>query len=87
MVHFVLSAIYGLAFAWLAGRTGMSLGLSGALFGFALYVLNIVVIPKLAPGWPGHMAPPNAMMHAVSAAEHVVFGIVLAVAYGSWRRV
>jgi hypothetical protein len=86
MVHFVLSAIYGFVFAWLAGRTGMGPGLLGALFGLALYVLNIVVVPKLAPGWAGHMAPPNAMMHAVSAAEHVIFGVVLAVAYGSWRR-
>jgi hypothetical protein len=86
MVHFALSAIYGLVFAWLAARTGMGLGLLGALFGFALYVLNIVVIPSLAAGWAGHMAPPNAMMHAVSAVEHVIFGVVLAAAYGSWRR-
>ena len=86
LIHLALSAAYGLIFAWLSPHVAMRPALLGALYGFLIYVVNIVAMPAIAPGWVGHMAPPDAAMHALQAAEHVVFGVVLGAFYGAWRR-
>jgi hypothetical protein len=86
VVHLGLSAVFGLAFAAVASVMGVSGPLWGLLFGFGLYLTNILAIPRLLPGWAGHMFPPNPMMHAASIGEHVFFGLVWAWAYRAWRR-
>jgi hypothetical protein len=85
-VHFGLSAVYGLVFAWLAAHTAMDEPTLGALFGFAVYVVNIVLLPVLLPHWVGHVAPPSAAMHLLSALEHMVFGAVLGSVYRARTR-
>lgn len=86
VIHFGLSGVYGLVFAWLAAQLKPGAALLGAAYGFAIYVVNIVILPVALPGWIGHMKPPDATMHALQAVEHVVFGLVLGVLYGAWRR-
>lgn len=54
IVHLALSAAFGLVFAWLASVIPMTLVGLGAIYGFVLYLTNILTIPKLFPdwGWP-----------------------------------
>jgi len=86
VVHFGLSILFGVLFAALS--VGLPLGPAtlGAVYGFVLYTTNIVFVPSLFPRWAGHMFPPNALMHAVSVVEHVVFGIVVGWCYRASRR-
>jgi hypothetical protein len=86
MVHLMLSAAFGLVFAWLASVVHVGLVGLGALYGFGLYVTNILIVPKVFPGWAGHTFPMNGMMHLGMALEHVFFGLVLGLAYKAWRR-
>ena len=86
MVHLGLSAMFGLVFAWLTSVVSLGNVALGALYGFLLYLTNIVLVPRLLPGWAGHMYPPNGMMHVMSALEHAFFGLVLGWAYHAWRR-
>ena len=86
MVHLGLSAAFGVLFAWLAAVVPLGDIALGTLYGFGLYVTNIVLVPKLLPGWAGHMYPPNGIMHVMSALEHAFFGFVLGWAYHAWRR-
>ena len=86
VVHLLLSAAFGLVFAWLASLLRMSPVTLGALYGFGLYLTNIIAVPKLFPAWAGHMYPMNGMMHAAMVGEHLFFGLVLGVAYAAFRR-
>lgn len=85
-VHVVLSVAFGLAFAWLGSAVPASLVALGALYGFGLYLTNIIAIPKLFPAWAGHMYPKDGMMHMAMAGEHIFFGLVLGNAYAAFRR-
>jgi hypothetical protein len=85
-VSLAMSGAFGLAFAWLFSVARLGYAFLGALYGFGLYLVNIVVVPKVFPGWAGHMFPPDVTTHAWSAGEHVFFGVVLGLAYKAWRR-
>jgi hypothetical protein len=85
-VHLALSALFGLVFAALASLLPGTSVLWGAAFGFALYVTNILVAPKLLPAVAGHMFPTSASVHLGFIAQNVVFGVLLAGAYRAWRR-
>jgi hypothetical protein len=87
MVHLALSTAFGLVYAWLTTIVRIGLVGLGVLFGVALYLTNIVIVPSVLPGWAGHMAPPNATMHVVEALLHAFFGFVLGLSYRAWRRV
>lgn len=86
VVHLGLSALFGVAFAGLASVVHWSDVALGTLYGFGLYVTNIVLVPQLLSGWAGHMYPPSTTMHVASALEHAFFGLVLGGAYHAWRR-
>ena len=86
MVHLGLSAMFGLVFAWLASVAPLGDYALGTLYGFGLYLANIVLVPSLLPNWAGHMYPPNGMMHVIQALEHAFFGWVVGCAYHAWRR-
>ena len=49
-IHFGLSAAYGLFFAWLQSLATVGEAALGALFGFALYVVDILMVPRVLPG-------------------------------------
>jgi uncharacterized membrane protein YagU involved in acid resistance len=75
VAHFALSIIYGLVLApIIAGMTRTTALVTGAVFGFAIYVINFYGFVVLFPwfvegrGWIG-------------AVGHVLFGVVLAWAY------
>jgi hypothetical protein len=85
-VHLMLSAAFGLVFAWLASLIPMGAVALGTLYGLGLYVTNILLVPTLFPGWAGHMLPKNATMHLMMALEHAFFGFILGLAYRAWRR-
>jgi hypothetical protein len=85
-VHLALSMFYGFVFAWLAAEVPMDLGAMGALFGFCLYALNIVILPALAVHRLGHFFPPTAALQAAALVAHLVFGLVLAACYRAFRR-
>ena len=87
IVHLMLSAAFGLVFAWLGVVIHIGLAGLGAIYGLVLYVTNILMIPKLFPEWAGHMYPMSGMMHFAMAGEHVYFGVVLRLAYyRAWHR-
>jgi uncharacterized membrane protein YagU involved in acid resistance len=54
VVHFALSIVYGLIFAWIASYLPMSRGvaiLAGAAFGLALYLINFYPIAAAFFPW------------------------------------
>jgi hypothetical protein len=85
-IHLALSIVYGLVFAWLVAEIPMDLGALGALFGFALYALNVVILPAVAVHRLGHFFPPTTALHAVALVQHLVFGLMLAACYRAFRR-
>lgn len=85
-VSLAMSGACGLAFAWLFSVARLGYAFLGALYGFGLYLVNIVAIPKAFSGWAGHMFPPDVTTHAWSLGQHVAFGLVLGLAYKAWRR-
>ncbi len=86
LVHLMLSAAFGLVFAWLASVVPMGLVALGTAYGLGLYVTNILLVPTVFPGWAGHMFPKDATMHLAMAFEHAFFGLVLGLGYRAWRR-
>lgn len=75
VVHFVLSVVFTMILAFIVGR--MSLGsalLTGAVFGFALYLLNFYVLTGIFPWFA--MA-----RNWVSVFSHISFGIAAAWSY------
>lgn len=85
-VHFGLSALFGLIYAWLTTWLHMGYATLGFLFGLGLYVTNILIVPTVFPEWAGHMFPPNPMMHVLQAIEHGIFGLVVGSLYSTWHR-
>ncbi len=81
LVHFGLSALYGLAFAWLAIRSSTNDVVLGVFLGVALYALNVLALPSIFPGRVGHMFALSPGMHALSLAEHGFFGVLLGIVY------
>lgn len=81
LIHFPLAVVYGLILGWMVHRvdTGIAL-LIGAAFGLALYLINFYPIAAaffpwfaMARGW-------------MSAAVHILFGLVAAGAYAALRK-
>jgi hypothetical protein len=88
VAHFALSAIYGVAYAYIIGRasatTRASLGREaaiGLLFGVALYLVNFQVIARVIYPWFRHANQPwQFILHTV------FFGLPLALLFGASER-
>lgn len=80
-VHLPLSIVYGLAIGWLVHRFEMGVALAiGAAMGLAIYLVNFYPIAAIAFPW-------FAMARGwLSAAAHVLFGLVAGGAYIALRR-
>jgi uncharacterized membrane protein YagU involved in acid resistance len=78
IVHFALSIVYAVLFAWVVSRWQMSRGVAivlGAGFGLALYLINFY--PIAAALFPWFAMARNW----ISILSHIVFGAVLAWSY------
>jgi hypothetical protein len=80
LIHFALSIVYGLALAWVLVRAAVGASLLiGALFGLALYAVNLygftVVFPWFAQ-----------VRDWITITAHLVFGITAAGVYRSLER-
>lgn len=75
MLHLMLSVVYALIFALIAGRLSLGPALAvGAVFGAAIYALNFYAFTALFPWF--------AMARGMgSIVGHVVFGVILALVY------
>jgi hypothetical protein len=75
LVHFALSIVYGLIVSWLTARLrARSSLLAGAVFGVALYALNMHAFTAIFPWFA-------ASRDGITLAAHVAFGVVAAGAY------
>lgn len=76
LVHMVLSAMFGLAFAALTlrMRTNAAVAIVGAVYGVLLYLVNFKVVSPLLFPWFGDANQPFELT------IHVVFGALLAYA-------
>lgn len=75
LIHFALSAIYGLVLGGFVPRGGTAPALLvGSVFGLLLYLLNLYVFTAIFP-W---FAPARGW---ITIASHIVFGITAAGAY------
>jgi hypothetical protein len=82
IVHFGLSAIYGVIVAWFVRNSDWRLALMiGVAVGFGIYVVNYYIFAPLLFPW---MSAPRSGM--VSTLVHPVFGVVAAAAYIWLRR-
>ncbi len=83
IVHFVLSVVLALAFAWLVSRRHLNLGVTlalGAAFGLLIYLVNFYPVTAILFPW-------FAMARNwVTISSHIVFGLVLAWAYFALAR-
>ena len=80
LVHFGLSAIYGLALAtMIAPLDGYRSALVGNAFGLALYVVNMYGFTAVFPWFA-------AARDWITLAAHLAFGVSAAVAYRTWAR-
>jgi hypothetical protein len=79
LVHFALSIAYGLALSvFISGlSTPLSL-LAGAVFGLSLYAINMYGFTLVFPWF-------TAARDWITAATHVVFGVIVAAVYKTWR--
>jgi hypothetical protein len=74
-VHFSLSIAYGLTLSVFISRMSMALALlAGAVFGACLYAFNMYGFTSIIPWFA-------AARDWITAATHVVFGVVAAVVY------
>jgi hypothetical protein len=77
-IHFALSLIYAVVFAWAVWRWHLSTGMAiaaGAVFGFVIYLVNFYPVASVLFPW-------FAMARNwISIVSHVVFGIVVAWTY------
>ena len=75
LIHFALSIVYGLALAWVIARAAMGASLLiGALFGLALYAVNMYGFTALFPWFA-------QARDWITIAAHVVFGVTAAGIY------
>lgn len=80
-VHFALSVVYGLAFAWITHHmNGMNTLLIGALAGLLIYFVNFYLIAPAA--FPWFMGARNW----IGVVGHLIYGVVLGASYASLRR-
>jgi len=79
LVHFSLSIAYGLALSVIISRLSTSLSLlAGAAFGLFLYAINMYGFTFVFPWFV-------VARDWITAATHVVFGMVAAAVYKTWR--
>ena len=75
ILHFVLSAVYGLILGWLISRFGTGTALIvGAVFGLVLYFVNFYGMTAVFPWF-------EMARNWVSIFAHIVFGVAAAWAY------
>jgi hypothetical protein len=75
VIHFALSIVYGLALAWVLARAAVTARLLiGALFGLALYAVNLYGFTALFPWFA-------QARDWVTITAHVVFGVTAAGVY------
>jgi hypothetical protein len=75
LVHFSLSIFYALILAWLISRLATPLSaIVGAVFGLVLYPVNMYGFTVFFPWF-------EAARDWITAASHVVFGVVVALVY------
>jgi hypothetical protein len=78
LVHFALSIAYALALSVFIARLSTPLSLlAGAAFGLLLYAINMYGFTFVFPWFA-------AARDWITAATHVVFGIVAAAVYKTW---
>jgi hypothetical protein len=78
IIHFVLSLIYAFILAWVIANWALGMGAAiavGAVFGFALYLINFYGFASLFFPW---FAMARNM---ISISAHIVYGLVLGGAY------
>lgn len=74
-VHFMLSIVIGLGFAFIAKRFGLLMAVGvGAVVGLALYVVNFYGMTAIFPWFA--MA-----RNTISIVSHIAFGMVLGLSY------
>ena len=79
LIHFALSIVYGLALAWVLTRAAVGATLLiGALFGLALYAVNLYGFTALFPWFA-------QVRDWVTLTAHLVFGVTAAGVY-RWLR-
>src|ERR1700681_300640 len=78
LVHFALSIAYGLTLSVFISRLSTPLSLlAGAAFGLFLYAINMYGFTFVFPWFA-------ATRDGITAATHVVFGVVAAAVYKAW---
>jgi hypothetical protein len=78
LIHFALSIVYGLALSIFVSRVPMRPALLlGAAFGLCLYAINMYGFTWIFPWF-------EATRDGVTAATHVIFGLVAAAVYKTW---
>ncbi len=81
LIHFPLAVVYGLILGWIVHRVGTGITLLiGAAFGLVVYLINFYPIASALFPW---FAMARGWM---SAAVHVLFGLVAAAAYAGLRK-
>ena len=79
-VHVPLSIVFGLIGAWIVHRFDLAVALLvGAVYGWAIYILNFLIIAPVLFPWFG-MA-----RGGLSIVAHVIFGAVLTASYIALR--
>ena len=75
LVNFVLAIIFAIVLAIVTHQWGMIMGiLVGALFGFALYFINLYAVMRLFPWF-------FILQNSLFAVSHVIFGVVAGAVY------
>lgn len=78
LIHFTLSAMYGLLEGMLITRLQLPAALTGAAFGLALYAVNMYGFTLLFPWF-------EASRDWITASAHVTFGVCAAILYKRWK--
>lgn len=81
VVHFALSAIFGVIFAFAANRMckgTLHATIAGAIFGLAIYVVDFYGLTTVFPWFEMARTP-------VTVTTHIIFGGVLGWLYWGWR--
>lgn len=79
LIHYALSALYGVGAAWLVHRYDIGLALLiGAVYGLGLYVTNFLGFTVVFPWFA-------EARNWVTVIDHLIFGMVAAAAYVGLR--
>jgi uncharacterized membrane protein YagU involved in acid resistance len=82
IVHFVLSLVYALIFAWVAGQCQMTMtgaAIGGLLFGLVIYAVNFYGFTALFPWFA-------EARNWITILAHAIFGLTLGVVYDPLAR-